>query len=119
MDVHVAAKGSLLDAPTSLLPQLGALLEGITRTAHKARRTPHTRTDRHRQTDTDRQTQTDTDRHTLRLAAWVPHLYVCRSDAGTLGIGWTALDTSGQALGEHVSWAVTRRCWQTGYMSLA
>jgi hypothetical protein len=67
MDVHVAAKGSLLDAPTSLLPQLGALLEGITRTAHKARRTPHTRTDRHRQTQTDtdrhRQTQTDTDRH--------------------------------------------------------
>ena len=77
----VAVKGSW-DAPTSLLPQLG----GRTRTAHKARRTPH-----HIQT----QTHTDTGRHALRLAAWVPHLYACRSDAGTLGLvgqPWTPLD---------------------------
>lgn len=29
--------------------------------------------------------------YNLRLTAWVPYLYACRSDAGTLGIGWTGV----------------------------
>jgi hypothetical protein len=99
--MDVAGKGSFgcTHQPPPPAPRL-------TRTAHKARRTPHTQT----------QTQTQTHFSTSCLGAASVRLQKRRRHPrdwlDSLGHVWTGV-------GRACFWAVTRRCWQTAYMSLA